>query len=406
MKKKGVSREEALNFLLETYKSKNVIVFGVPLPQYCNEHNININSIYAYASYLRKYKNLPKNESYIAAIEQYNTKFVLYNNIMLIDFCKEHNYNYNTIMSLRYKFIKRKKYNAESATNEAVACYERFIGHKQKRSELKFLREYQNNETQLKKYVQYKKYDQKFLKIIVSLGYNLYKSILIYEYLLDKKVDFSNDNIIVSEIIKTQSLVQHIIVSNDNIDLTELLNLYNAGYESLILNIFNSLRKTINKAVYQNSYYDKEEMRQHIDLLVIEKLKNTHFFHSNQLMFYMKKFIRGELVKYYHSVENNFSYNKNIYDNREYIDYIADDVSIEDVAISKVINDELYKELKVTLSTLQMRYILYRFGFLGIPHTIEETAIKLKIAPEVALKYEEEILSTLRGNSKILKIVR
>jgi hypothetical protein len=394
MKEKNLSRDDAVNFLIERYHSDRVLIYGIPLPEYCKVNKININSIYAYSSGARKKLGIGKEESYILAIEQYNTKFVLFEGMSLLQYCTSNRYNYNTIMSLRYKNMFHKKMNKDEATTKAVEKYKKFIFLRKRINDRTFLIENKNSINILENYCVENNYDIKIIHSLIETGYDYLQSIFIYQYWLDKKIQITIKNSATLVIDLKQKIED--LQDNEDADITEVIALYYAGFKNFELKVFQIVLPIINKAVYQNPFYDKQEMKQHIILLVIEKLKANFFVSAQNLRSYMKRFVRGELIKYYYCNKNDLSYNADRYENKEYMDYLTDGKTTEDKVINLMESKAIYEVLMNALTPIQIKYVLYRFGFIGYPRNPEEIKKMLNMDTLNINDFETEIIRRVK----------
>jgi len=399
----GLTEQQAIDFIVDNYKKHYIFYEGIPLPEYCKVNGINISSIYAYASKVRRKLKITKQESYMLAIEKYNTKFVFYEGISLKQYCHNKGYNYNTVMSLRYKNMKRKKMNSDQATIQALEKYQRFIFLQKQAKDRVFLKENQENFSVLERYCQENNYDFKIIQTLIEYGYEYLQAIFMYQYWLNNKIKIEEQNLI-GLVIDMENQVQEILKSSDS-DITLAINLYYAGFNNLEITIFQSLIPIINKAVFLNPYYDKEEMKQHITLLVIEKLKTNFFISGPNLRSYMKKFVRAELIKYFYSCRPDFSVNKEKYEAKEYIDYLTDGITAEEETLDITDNDELFKVLTDILTPIQIKYVLYRFGFIDFVREPEEIKRILKITTSDINDFEVGVINKLRESPDVMRKV-
>lgn len=94
---------------------------GIPLAQYCKEHNINISTIRARIWKMRnnkKYDNLSLQEIVNIVIESYgNSKIYMYNGISLREYCLKNGISYETIFS---RIKKLKKENEHLSDDELI----------------------------------------------------------------------------------------------------------------------------------------------------------------------------------------------------------------------------------------------------------------------------------------------
>lgn len=335
IKNKNIDKDAAITLLIEKYKTNFVYYNGIHVVEYCRMTGINYDSLAPYVSRLIKKIKLTKEEAYAIAIEQYNKKFVMYDNKTMSRFCKDHCYNYNTIMSLRYKYIKRNKLSTEDATIKAVETYVRFINRIEKTRELLILRENSNNEGYLLNYCKSKGHNLDDIENIKAIGYGMVKSILLLEHINKDKTGTFSKLEIIKEVKEIEEDVQNFITYKKEINLTQVISYYNIGYNNLLLVIMNSLMPIINNAIYKNFYYDREEKQDYIKMLVIECLQKNVFFSEQQLRSYMYRYVKGELVKYYYSNTPTLSYNNKTHINSEseYINILNSDSNVEEESI-------------------------------------------------------------------------
>ena len=404
MKEKCITCDAAVKFLIERYHSNRVLIYNVPLPEYCKVNDININSIYAYASRARRRLGITKEAAYILAIEQYNAKFVIFEGVPLRQYCANNGYNYNTLMSLRYKNMVREKMPKEEATIKAVEKYKRFIFMKKRIKDRAFLKENKDDSSILDSYCVANSYDIEIIRNLIELGYDFLQSIFIYQYWLDKNLQINLENFS-SLVLEMEGKVKELPKSEES-DIIEIIALYYAGFTDLEIIVFENVLPIIDKAVWENPYYDKQEMKQHITLLVTEKLKTNFFVSVQNLRSYMKRFVRGELIKYFYSSrDNNLSVNDEKYENKEYIDYLTDGITAEDEVMDLVENDALIEALTGILTPIQIKYVLYRFGFVDFPREPEEIKKMLKISMPNINDFETGIICKLREAPNIMKLV-
>ena len=403
MEERGIGKQEAINLLIENYKASFIYYDNIPIPEYCTLMGINYDSLAPFVSRLLKKKPMTREAAYAIAIEQYNTGFIMYEGKTMRQYCKDNEYNYNTVLSLRYKYIKRDKMNSEDATNKAIETYVRYIRRIEKTNELMKLRENSNNELYLLDYCKSKNLNLENINILKDLGYTLFRSILILEH-INHELNSNPTKLDVMNIIKQiEKDVHEIELDSSDLELTRIIQYYNMGYNNMLPTIFERLKPIINSCVYNNPYYDKAEMRDHMETLVIECLHKNIFFLEQQLRAYMYRYIKGELVKFYYDNPTTLSYNKktSINDKVDYINNFRSEDDVEEEATTRISAEQIREATIQMLDHDEIKYITIRFGFGTRPHSKEEIAIILNTSIEEIDNYEEEILQKLRQNDKI-----
>ena len=175
---KHLSDQEIIKIAIESSHSTIKYTYkGIPLIQYCLEHNINIDTIYLRIRYLKKKdKTLTNDQLVTLSLENFkNQKFkYFYKGMPLKEYCEKNDLNYSPLI----KYIRKQKRETSSKTDEELI--EQYIAKKHKG-----IYKYYYLGTPLKEYCE--KNDLNYKKILQYI--NRYKK-------LDEFKDLSDDELV------------------------------------------------------------------------------------------------------------------------------------------------------------------------------------------------------------------
>ena len=405
---------------------------GIPLPKFCNEHNINASSVrHKIVKEVLK-SNKPLQEIVDECVEYYlnnpqiipiETKYY-FNNQTLIKFCDSMGYPYLAIWR-RIKVLESKD---DSLDNEqiiatAIKKYEDKLQIAKINETFNNLKSKKvNNINEIKNICDFLKIDFGKVNDLVSMDFSYNQAINLIWYFYDELTENDYKIITDEKLEYLFSLVNKLEKSNesniDNFELYDLIGIYKSElYDSrteillrqkkFIYKTLFSLCKSYGVEINKSNYEDFESEIKYYLLKVIER-SNLNIY--GQIIKYMdltvKGYFRDYLKKY--KEHNNISLNDAKYSsdrgtNREKqkIDYI----STSDNPYEKIENTSFSSDMMNVLSTLSsenLSFIMLKFQENYSDNDLS-SYFNLTLA-EVKQK-EIEILSLLKNNDGI-KVLR
>ncbi len=422
-KYKNLSEQERLNIAIANYKKPYLFWGKKTLASYCRENNYSYNSVYNYM--VQMMKNNPTItyieaiESAFANIKRYGIKYY-YKGLPLIQYCKNHDLREDYVRARILYLLQSQNMVLENAIEEAITYYE----IKKRLNDIDKIFYYLKNiiknidEKILKEILFYLKIDFQNFQFLMDNFSNVLDSIYFIWYFHDSN---SGDLISVSEIrIKEilssiQSLPSLPIVEENilKIDLGYLIGTYKANlFDTRYLILLHQEKLHYHILLGLINYYnlnlseeDKKDIINDANLYLLELIEKNNNNNIAMVISYLNKSIKGFIlnkVLVFARQQGNLSLYSPIYKNRIskneklLIDKITDKKS------DNPFRDEI-QEIICSLDSTSQSFIYYKF-YECLSN--EEISSILNIDLDELNAFEKCILGRLSENKSLKKLVK
>ena len=380
---------------------------GLSLKKYCDLKGYIYPTLKTYIANIREANsNLSDDEIVSAAIEYYKQhheykEIWFYHGERLVDFCKRNNLSYASIFSyLDHMNIPNPQDISDEDLNNAIRKY-----HIKVRKDAFAKLNNCQTEEEYQEIIFHLNIDKESVDLVKTFNYSTIRAIYFVWYFGKEK------NGKISLDIKRINTVLKCVGRIDLFEINFLLGYYYSGiYDTrqLIYNkIFLSIRKIVSDLskiyhILPNSDYYLE-LKSEADLLAFEFIERTNSRYIGQIISYMNAYITGCLKrKILRDLKENdkLSLNSKIkFDSKkEFLDNLSDTSSMVDTSY---FSDEMINIIK-SLTILEQKYIILRFQNLLDDDEIAEI---LKIPLEDVLNLQNQVLTKLKNNNQIQKLM-
>lgn len=398
---------------------------GIPLVQYCKDHNLDINLIFSRIYDLKSYeecKNLSDDELVSLAITKSYDFKVRYkcNGVSIEEYAKTHDIKPKTIRS-KLRYLKEderyKDYTKEELVQLALSTYKKY---KNIRESFLIIEKQEFSEENVKEVCN--KLNLSYEHILkLSKVHSMKAAILLTWYYGDKHTDdeykyLSDDayNCALSLLDKMKNYDLSQKYKRGTFDIYDLVAIYKSGlYDTRDIILQDKYDYTIHVLISicrELNYYfnadEREEFLAQITATLFDFVEKVQVNIPGAMIKYMEKFIKGQFKKFLliHKINKyNFSLYSPVGDtDKMLIEYIEDKNS----GFKEVASKSFSKETKAALSKLskpELKYIYLRFKK---NYSYHELAEFYKVDIKEIKKKEKLILKKLKADENMQKALK
>lgn len=398
---------------------------GMSLRQYCIKNNLLYDSV---KTFVRRKLQLNSElciddliREAISTIKRYGIIYY-YNGVPLIEYCKENNINYDSIVSV----VRNKRANStlclQEIVNITIENYKRNLEIKKIRNTFEILKQEANiSLEEVENICEFLKISYNNVLKLVHLNYSVNQVINMIWFFGDSE-DTNNKKMItarrVGEILKMTHEVKNLNEADiGSMDLYDLIGLYKCELYNTLSAMIIRQKGFINKVVLSlTREYDLTLSKDNFDFFeneviyyFITAINRAFLPNAQQIIKYIDKFVKGSFRIYLKKVKqdmncislNQLQYNSSKQSNHsEKIDYIKGNL-INGLASQVSFSEEMMSILK-ELNEDDLNFVILKFQE---QYSNEELANYFNISINEVMEKENLILTRLRNNDKV-KVLR
>lgn len=395
---------------------------GMSLRQYCLQNNLLYDSV---KTFVRRKLQLNSElciddliREAISTIKRYGIIYY-YNGVPLIEYCKENNINYDSIVSV----VRNKRANStlclQDIINITVQNYKRNLEIKKIRNTFEILKQEANiSLEEVENICEFLKISYNNVLKLVHLNYSVNQAINMIWFFGDSE-DTNNKKMItarrVGEILKMTHEVKEANI--ERIDLYDLIGLYKCDLYNTLSAMIIRQKGFLKKVVISLSReYNLTLSKDNFDFFeneviyyFITAINRAILPNAQQIIKYIDKFVKGSFRIYLKKVKqemhcillNQLQYNSTKKSNHsEKIDYIKGNL-INGITSQTSFSEEMMSILK-ELNEDDFNFVILKFQE---QYDNEELANYFNISINEVIEKENLILTCLRNNDKV-KVLR
>lgn len=421
-KYKNLSEQERLNIAITNYKKPYLFWGEKTLASYCRENNYSYNSVYNYM--VQMMKNNPTIsyteaiESAFANIKRYGINYY-YKGLPLIQYCKDHDLREDYVRARILYLLQSQNMVLENAIEESITYYERKKRLNDVNKVFDYLKNTKNiDERILKEILLYLKIDFQNVLFLMDKFSNILDIIYFIWYFHDCN---SEGLIRVSEIrvkeimLSIQSLPSLPIVEENilKMDLGYLIGIYKAKlFDTRYLILLHQEKLHYHILLGLMSYYsldlseeDKKDIINDANLYLLELVEKNNNNNIAMVVSYLNKSIKGFIlnkVLVFRRQQGNLSLYSPIYKNKTSKNEKILIDKITDKKNDNLFSDEI-QEIICSLDSTSQSFIYYKF-YECLSN--EEISSILNIDLDELNAFEKCILGRLSENESLKKLVK
>ncbi len=419
---KNLSEHERLNIAIANYKKPYLFFGEKTLASYCRENDYSYNTIYNYVIHMIKSNpNISYREAIESAfnnIKRYGIKYY-HKGIPLIQYCREHELREDYVRARVLNLLKKQNMLLEDAIEEAVTYYE----NKKRLNNINKIFNYLKNTKDidkviLKEILEYLKIDSQNIIFLMDKFSNILDTIYFIWYFHDNKPEnlMSVSEFRVKEIFLLSQSLSSLSFDEENIlkiDLGYLIGIYKTKiFDTRYLILLHQEKLHYHILLGLISYYglsiseeDKKDIINDANLYLLELIEKNNNNNNAMTISYLNKAIKGFIVKKvldFIKHQNNISLYSPIIKNNS---SKGEKLLIDKIAATKVDNpfSADVQEIIRSLDSLSQSFIYYKY-YECLSN--EEISNILNIDSDELGVLEKSILERLSENESLKRLVK